>query len=53
MKDILKTFIIFMYLIPFIIVLMFSCKNLQKSCRARDRMVVGFTTICAIGAYRH
>jgi hypothetical protein len=25
----------------------------MRGCRARDRMVVGFTTTCAISAYHH
>ena len=36
----------------------FQWQNLKKksydsSCRGRDRMVVGFTTTCAISAYHH
>jgi hypothetical protein len=27
--------------------------NLLKSCRGRNRIVVGFTTACAINAYHH
>jgi hypothetical protein len=26
---------------------------LNRGCRGRDRIVVGFTTICAISAYHH
>ena len=25
----------------------------KRGCRGRDRMVVGFSTTCAISAYRH
>ena len=35
------------------IFMMFLCKRKVRGRRGRDRMVVGFTTTCAISAYPH
>jgi len=30
-----------------------NCFKLNRGCHGRDRMIVGFTTTCAISAYHH